>query len=117
MGFYREGKPVKVGDKTYPSMSAWSRACGLSMGCLIYRLSKGMTPEEAEDPKDYRELTTGHKIPPCGFGKMADHYGLSIKTAAGKGKQNEGAPEDQLIAHKKTTTEELRNLITKGSKY
>lgn len=70
MGFYREGKPVKVGNKTYPSMSAWSRACGLSMGCLIYRLSKDMTPEEAEDPNDHRKLTTDHKTPsPCGFGK------------------------------------------------
>lgn len=107
MGFYREGKPVKVGDKTYPSMSAWSRACGLSMGCLIYRLSKGMTPEEAEDPKDHRE----HKTTRCGFGKK------KISCRAKLGNRNIHLCGFGKIAHKKTTTEELKNLIAKGSKY
>lgn len=95
MGFYREGKPVKVGDKTYPSMSAWSRACGLSMGCLIYRLSKGMTPEEAEDQTDYREAKTG-----------------------GIRKPHERVIGSQPTGHKRATgAEELKNLITKGSRY
>ena len=111
MGFYREGKPVKVGDKTYPSMSAWSRACGLSMGCLIYRLSKGMTPEEAEDPKDHRERTTGRKTTGCGFEKK------KISCRAKLGNCGIHPCGFGKIAHKKTTTEELRNLITKGSKY
>lgn len=67
-----------------------------------------MTPEEAEDPKDHRER---HKTTQCGFGKK------KISCRAKLGNCGIHPCRSGKIAHKKTTTEELRNLITKGSKY